>query len=121
MPRSVIAEIDNVVTNVAPDDNGIATFRFQNGEIGILLPRKFIHHVARSEYHRNLWDRRDDYPGPRRFPSTNSPRPANAVALRMFRKGDSLVDRVQLFHPTQSCENGFLEASRGPLSITLKA
>ena len=30
-PRSVIAEIDNVLTNVAPDDTGIAVFRFPDG------------------------------------------------------------------------------------------
>ena len=35
-PRSVMAEIDNVVTTVAPDDNGEAIFRFQHGEIGVL-------------------------------------------------------------------------------------
>ncbi|MBI5094491.1 MAG: Gfo/Idh/MocA family oxidoreductase [Candidatus Hydrogenedentes bacterium] len=36
-PVSVIAEIDNVITNVAPDDNGVAVFRFQGGAMGILL------------------------------------------------------------------------------------
>lgn len=30
-PRSVMAEIDNVLTNVAPDDMGVAIFRFENG------------------------------------------------------------------------------------------
>lgn len=30
-PVSVIAEIDNVLTNVAPDDTGIAIFRFDDG------------------------------------------------------------------------------------------
>lgn len=33
-PVSVIAEIDNVLTNVAPDDNGIAVFRFADGAMG---------------------------------------------------------------------------------------
>ncbi len=36
-PVSVIAEIDNVITNVAPDDNGVAVYRFAKGEMGILL------------------------------------------------------------------------------------
>jgi predicted dehydrogenase len=36
-PVSVIAEIDNVITNVAPDDNGVAVYRFGNGEMGILF------------------------------------------------------------------------------------
>jgi predicted dehydrogenase len=36
-PVSVIAEIDNVVTTAAPDDNGVAVYRFGRGEMGILL------------------------------------------------------------------------------------
>jgi predicted dehydrogenase len=36
-PVSVIAEIDNIVTHVAPDDNGVAVFRFGKGEMGILF------------------------------------------------------------------------------------
>lgn len=30
-PKSVIAEVDNVLTNVAPDDAGFAIFRYENG------------------------------------------------------------------------------------------
>ncbi len=36
-PLSVVAEIDNIVTDVAPDDNGVALYRFTKGEIGILF------------------------------------------------------------------------------------
>ena len=36
-PVSVMAEIDNIVTDMAPDDNGVAIYRFARGEIGILL------------------------------------------------------------------------------------
>ena len=36
-PVSVMAEIDNVVTDVAPDDNGVAIYRFGKGEMGILF------------------------------------------------------------------------------------
>lgn len=36
-PVSVIAEIDNVVTHIAPDDNGVAVYRFAQGEMGILF------------------------------------------------------------------------------------
>lgn len=36
-PVSVMAEIDNIVTDMAPDDNGVAIYRFSRGEIGILL------------------------------------------------------------------------------------
>lgn len=36
-PVSVIAEIDNVITRIAPDDNGVAVYRFAKGEMGILF------------------------------------------------------------------------------------
>jgi predicted dehydrogenase len=36
-PVSVMAEIGNVITNVAPDDNGAAIFRFSHGEMGLLF------------------------------------------------------------------------------------
>jgi predicted dehydrogenase len=32
-----MAEIDNVITNRAPDDNGVALYRFGKGEMGILF------------------------------------------------------------------------------------
>jgi len=36
-PTSVIAEIDNLLTDIAPDDTGVAVYRFAGGEMGILL------------------------------------------------------------------------------------
>lgn len=36
-PVSVMAEIDNVLTNVAPDDTGIALYRWESGAMGSLL------------------------------------------------------------------------------------
>jgi predicted dehydrogenase len=36
-PVSVTAEIDNLLTNVSPDDTGVALYRFAGGELGILL------------------------------------------------------------------------------------
>lgn len=35
-PVSVIAEIDNVLTDVAPDDNGVAVYRWPDGMMGVL-------------------------------------------------------------------------------------
>ncbi len=35
-PVSVMAEIDNVLTTCAPDDTGMAIYRFQNGAFGLL-------------------------------------------------------------------------------------
>lgn len=36
-PVSVVAEIDAILTNVAPDDNGVAIYRFPNKAIAILF------------------------------------------------------------------------------------
>ncbi len=36
-PKSVIAEIDNVLTTVAPDDTGIAVYRWESGAMGALF------------------------------------------------------------------------------------
>ncbi|MFB3040879.1 MAG: Gfo/Idh/MocA family protein, partial [Candidatus Poribacteria bacterium] len=36
-PTSVIAEIDNILTDVAPDDTGLAVYRFSSGAMAILL------------------------------------------------------------------------------------
>src|SRR5262249_51347525 len=36
-PVSVTAEIDNILTDVAPDDTGVALYRFESGALGILL------------------------------------------------------------------------------------
>ncbi|MBW3624486.1 MAG: Gfo/Idh/MocA family oxidoreductase [Armatimonadetes bacterium] len=36
-PESVTAEIDNVLTNVAPDDTGVAIYRFKGGAFGVLF------------------------------------------------------------------------------------
>ena len=36
-PVSVMAEIDNILTTVAPDDTGIALYRWQTGTMGVLF------------------------------------------------------------------------------------
>jgi predicted dehydrogenase len=36
-PASVMAEIDNIITNVAPDDTGMAIYRWKDGPIGSLF------------------------------------------------------------------------------------
>lgn len=41
-PVSVMAEIDNILTNVAPDDTGVALYRFENGALGILFNSSVI-------------------------------------------------------------------------------
>lgn len=42
-PVSVIAEIDNVLTNVAPDDTGIAVYRFEDGMMADIFNASVTH------------------------------------------------------------------------------
>jgi predicted dehydrogenase len=41
-PVSVMAEIDNLLTDVAPDDTGVALYRFASGALGILFNSSVI-------------------------------------------------------------------------------
>ena len=84
-PRSVIAEIDNVVTTVAPDDNGVAVYRFGKGEMGILLNSStMLAAEATTEIYGDKGTIIQNYGD---APSSALPRPPGAVALKIFRAG----------------------------------
>src|SRR5690606_30792890 len=84
-PVSVMAEIDNVVTDVAPDDNGVALFRFAGKEIGVLMNSStMLAAEATTEIYgtegvlvHNFGD----------APASRLPRPPGAAALRLYRSG----------------------------------
>ncbi|HEO70375.1 MAG TPA: Gfo/Idh/MocA family oxidoreductase [Candidatus Hydrogenedentes bacterium] len=84
-PVSVIAEIDNVLTNVAPDDNGVAVYRFANGEMGILFNSST---VSAGENTTEIYGDKgciiQDYGD---GPSCAVPRPPEAPPLKLFRYG----------------------------------
>ncbi len=84
-PTSVIAEIDNVATDVAPDDNGVAVYRFARKEIGILLNSStMLAAEATTEIYGDKGVIVQNYGDQ---PSSAWPRPAGAVALKMYRAG----------------------------------
>lgn len=86
-PRSVVAEIDQVVTSAPTDDTGIAIFRFGKGEMGVLLNSSVtVAAVNTTEIYGDEGTIVQDYGD---MPATSAPRPAGAVPLRMIRKGDS--------------------------------
>ena len=82
-PTSVIAEIDNVVTNMAPDDNGVAVFRFSRKEIGILLNSSTM--LAAEATTEIYGDRGTIVQNYGDQAASAVPRPPGAVALKMFR------------------------------------
>lgn len=86
-PRSVVAEIDNIVTTVAPDDNGVALYRFGRGEIGILLNSSTM--LAAEATTEIYGDRGTIIQNYGDAPASGLPRPPGAAALRIFRSGAS--------------------------------
>jgi len=86
-PASVMAEIGNIVTDVAPDDNGVAIYRFGKGEMGILLNSSTtLAGVNTTEIYGDEGTLIQDYGD---SPSTSAPRSDQAVPLRLIRKGDT--------------------------------
>lgn len=86
-PVSVMAEIDNIVTHVAPDDNGVALYRFENGMIGTLFNGSTtLFGVNTTEIYGDRGTIIQDYGD---SPSTSAPRPENAIPLKYIQKGDT--------------------------------
>jgi predicted dehydrogenase len=84
-PTSVIAEIDNIVTDAAPDDNGVAVYRFAKKEMGILLNSStMLAAEATTEIYGDKGVIVQNYGD---APSSSLPRPKDAVALKIFRAG----------------------------------
>ena len=101
-PRSVMAEIDNVVTNVAPDDNGVAVFRFAHGEMGILLNSSTtLAAVNTTEIYGTEGTIVQDYGD---APSTAAPRPAGVRPLRLIRPGEKTWTEFDLSIPQSHAE-----------------
>ena len=86
MPTSVMAEIDQIVTDVAPDDNGLAIYRFPRGEMGILLNSSTtVAAIGTTEIYGDEGTILQDYGD---APATSAPRPDGAIPLRMIRRGE---------------------------------
>ena len=81
-PVSVMAEIDAIVTDVAPDDNGVALYRFGKGEIGILYNGSTT--LAGENTTEIYGDRGVLIQNYGDGPSCSMPRSGDAVALKMF-------------------------------------
>ncbi|MBN1136523.1 MAG: Gfo/Idh/MocA family oxidoreductase [Anaerolineae bacterium] len=124
-PRSVTAEIDNVVTNVAPDDNGIAVYRFQKGELGILLNSSTtVAAVNTTEIYGDQGTIVQDYGD---MVSCSAPRPAGAVPLRLIRRGDKQWTEFAMPIPASQGERlaavprPFIDYVRGLTAETIDA
>ena len=83
-PVSVTAEIDNILTDVAPDDTGVALYRFKNRELGILFNASTT--LAGENTTEIYGDRGVLLQNYGDMPSCAIPRPPDAVPLRLFQK-----------------------------------
>ena len=100
--KRVMAEIDNVVTKLAPDDNGVALFRFESGAIGTLFNGSTtVAGVSTTEIYGAEGTIIQDYGD---GPSTAAPRPAGMAPLRMIRQGDSAWEEFHLPIPASQGE-----------------
>jgi predicted dehydrogenase len=124
-PSSVIAEIDSVVTDISPDDNGIAIYRFGEGEIGILLNSSTtIAAVATTEIYGTEGTIVQDYGD---SPATSAPRPPDAVPLRMIRAGEDRWTEFEMPIPASQGERiaaiprPFIDYVRGLTEETISA
>lgn len=101
-PRSVSAEIDNVLGSNAPDDNGVALYRFAKGEIGILLNSSTtVAGVNTTEIYGDQGTIVQDFGD---APSTSAPRPPDAAPLRLIRRDDKAWTEYRLPIPASQGE-----------------
>ena len=81
-PTSVIAEIDNILTDVAPDDTGLAVYRFPSGAMAILLNTSVT--LAGENTTEIYGDQGVVIQNYGDGPSCNLPRPDDAVAVKLY-------------------------------------
>jgi predicted dehydrogenase len=81
-PVSVMAEIENTLTSVAPDDTGVALYRFANGALATLVNSSVtLAGENTTEVYGNqgvIIQNHDD------VPSTNIPLPPHPIALKLY-------------------------------------
>ena len=86
-PLSVMAEIDNTITDVAPDDTGVAIYRYASGAIAVLLNSSVtLAGENTTEVYGDegvIIQNHDD------GPSTNVALPPHPVALKLYRRGET--------------------------------
>ena len=101
-PTSVMAEIDNIVTKVAPDDNGVAIYRFEQGIMGILFNGSTtVAGVNTTEIYGDAGTIIQDYGD---APATAAPRPSDAVPLKLIRQGDDAWTEFKLPIPASQAD-----------------
>ncbi len=121
-PLSVMAEIDNIVTDVAPDDNGIAVYRFPGRELGILLNSSTT--LAAENTTEIYGDQGSIIQNHGDMPSSNVPLLPGAVSLKVYRAASGAWETFDFpLRPQGERIRGvprplidYLQGRRGPLA-----
>lgn len=122
-PTSVMAEIDNVVTDIAPDDNGVAIYRFAKREMGILINSSTM--LAAESTTEIYGDKAVLIQNYGDSPASGLPRPSGAVALKLFQAGEKDWQAFDLPADTPHGERiravprqaiDYLQGKRGPIA-----
>jgi predicted dehydrogenase len=112
-----------VVTSVAPDDNGVAVYRFSRGEMGILLNSSTM--LAAEATTEIYGDRGTIIQNYGDAPSSTLPRAADSPALKLYRAGASDWEVFDFPNATPQAARiravprqvvDFLHGLRGPLA-----
>jgi len=86
-PSSVIAEIDNILTHVAPDDTGVAVYRFPSGSMAVLVNSSVT--LAGENTTEVYGDQGVIIQNYDDLVSTNVKPPPGAMALKLYQRGGS--------------------------------
>ena len=101
-PVSVMAEIDNTVTDMAPDDTGVAIYRFASGAMAVLENSSVtLAGENTTEVYGDqgvLIQNHDD------APSTNIPLPPSATALKLYTKASNQWQDLGIPIPARHAE-----------------
>jgi len=84
-PSSVMAEIANTLTDVAPDDTGVAIYRFAGGAMSVLLNSSVT--LAGENTTEVYGDQGVIIQNHDDSPSTNVPLPPAPIALKLYTRG----------------------------------
>ena len=81
-PESVMAEIGNTLTTVAPDDTGVAIYRFASGAMAVLVNSSVT--LAGENTTEVYGDQGVIIQNHDDLPSTNNPLPPHPIALKLY-------------------------------------
>lgn len=101
-PISVMAEIENTLTAVAPDDTGVAIYRFAGGTMSVLLNSSVT--LAGENTTEVYGDQGVIIQNHDDVPSTNVPLPPGPIALKLYTRGQPQWEDLGIPIPASHAE-----------------